>query len=108
MRYFKLLRVMPDFTSSGIWHNKLGFMIDHEDLGLSKELIVKFEKWINDYDDCFKFFPKDTVNSKKLNVVHKTGLLLARELQTLFPKAKIWYWKEKYVKGKFTITKILI
>jgi hypothetical protein len=84
------LKVMPDFTSSGIWDADTSHMIDYENIPVSKSLAKQFEEWIEYYDTCFKSdystFKKN--KSKKLN---EWGRELAKKLKAELPKAYIEY-----------------
>ena len=109
------LRVMPDFTSSGIWgedqDGKETCMVDFDELGISKELEQEFEKWIYFYDSCFD---KDYSFFKpgKAKIVNETGFELAKKLKREFPNTEIWFWEENTIsvngKCKYVMNKHLI
>jgi hypothetical protein len=90
----KKLKVMFDFTSSGIWNGKTGVMIDYEDLKkIPPELIQRFEKWINYFDDSFKS-DYYTLKKGRARIANSEGLKLAKELKKIYPKYQIEYWGE--------------
>jgi len=89
----KKIKVMPDFTSSGIWNDKTGVMIDYEDLPISKQLANEFENWITFYDDCFEedFTTFKPGKSKEMNEI---GMKLAKKLKEELPNYEISFWEE--------------
>lgn len=78
-----LLRVWPEFGSSGIWmppnlsENNMGYMINYESLELSNKLVDAFTQWQERYND--RPLPDDgTFDWESFN---KEGLELAKELK---------------------------
>jgi hypothetical protein len=104
---YKSLKVMADFTSSGIWNDEDNVMVDYDELKISPELVKQFEAWIDFYDTCFKsdFFTFKKGKAKKMN---EMGMWLAKELKKEMPKVVIYYWEENNVNGKYDVIKHLI
>lgn len=96
----KKLRVMADYSSSGIWVMEpvLGFrhgMIDCRSLGLPEELSNRFKDWIEMYDN--------NLNEKdlKLEEFDRIGLQLAKDLKKfLGPETYVEYEPEKSSSGE--------
>jgi len=76
----KKLKVMADFSSSGIWDGETGHMIDHEDLSLDGGLIDEFEKWIYYYSESYKS-DYSTLKEGKAEKLNKWGRELAQKLK---------------------------
>jgi len=90
------LKVMADFSSSGIWDDNTGVMIDYETLCLGdKNIISEFEKWINYYDGCFQtdFYIFKKGKSEKLN---KWGRELAKKLKSKMVNLGTGEWEVVY------------
>lgn len=87
------LKIMPEFSSSGIWDlDRGGTMVDYDKLKLSESLIEEFEGWIKFYDDSFEGeYDHMKKGSEYLN---RKGRQLARMIKSLFPHAVIMYWGE--------------
>lgn len=91
----KKLRVMADYSSSGIWvmESMLGFrhgMVDYGSLGLPEDLANRFKRWINIHDN--------NLSDKGLNLedFDKMGLQLAKDLKKfLGTDAYVEYEPEK-------------
>ena len=93
------IKVMPDFSSSGIWYfdpqEKGDTMIEpDEDLKISKELTAEFEQWIDYYETCFKLDYSTFKNKKMAEKMNVWGLALAKKLRKELPETEIWYWRE--------------
>ena len=87
----KAIKVMPDFSSTGIWDNtKKGLMIEYEDLRIPPALKLLFIDWIELFEECWDigYSRMDANKAKKLN---KRGLELAKMLKKLFPESKVTY-----------------
>jgi hypothetical protein len=102
MRDIKAIKVMPDFTSSGIWLFKPNSdgdgMIDYDELKISKELANEFELWIRYYDTCFKSDYTTFKNKKMADKMNAWGKTLAIKLKRELPKREIWFWAEEPLK----------
>jgi len=74
------LKVMADFSSSGIWDGHTGVMVDYDYIFDGKELAAEFHEWIKYYDDSFK---KDysTLKEGKAEKYNKWGRELAKKLK---------------------------
>jgi hypothetical protein len=93
MRKPKGVKIMPDFSSSGIWDLKDGIMIEHEDLKLSRKLSKEFDEWIYYYDVSHK---KDFLGLKKgkAEKLNTWGRALAKKIKKLHPKLRVEYMGE--------------
>jgi hypothetical protein len=88
---YKKLTVMADFCSSGIWKNNTSTMVDFEDLNLPKELVKKFEDWIEFYDrKCHKTRHFIFV-AEKAEELNTRGKELAKKLKIHLPNVQITY-----------------
>jgi hypothetical protein len=85
------LKVMPDFTASGIWDLKTGIMHELEDLCLTGELQHEFDGWIRYYDTCFKKDYTTFKSNKKSDVLNSWGEKLAKKLKLVFPDVEIHF-----------------
>lgn len=100
MKKYKSIRVMADFSSSGIWNGydtkrDRGLMIEYEDLDLPPKIRLLFIDWIELYEECWdKGYTK--MDKKKCSLMNKRGLKLAKMLKKLWPDKKITYWGETY------------
>ena len=93
MRKLKGVKIMPDFSSSGIWDLKDGVMVEHEELKLPKKLSKEFEEWINFYDESHKrdFSGLKKGKAEKLNTL---GRALAKKIKELYPDLRVVYMGE--------------
>jgi len=90
-RKFKVIKVMPDFSSSGVWNEgDEGVMIDLEDLEIPQKLKLLFIDWIELYEECWNSSYK-YMNKKKAILIYKRGLQLAKQLKLCYPGTKIIY-----------------
>lgn len=89
----KKLKVMADFSSSGIWDGETGCMIDHENLPLDDNLIAEFEQWIHYYSESYKkdYSTLKKGTAKKLN---EWGKKLAQKLKAINKEYEIFYQGE--------------
>jgi hypothetical protein len=79
------LRVMAEYSSSGIWIiEEIGYfrhgMIEHSSLKLSQDLAARFEQWIDLYGGMLE----DNLDVDEFNQI---GRRLARELKTHIGKS---------------------
>ena len=91
---YKSIRVMPDFSSSGLWDEGAGgVMIEIDDLDLPPLLKLLFIDWIDLFEESWDvgYNKMDTVKCDQLN---ERGLELARQLKKLYPEKRIFYWGE--------------
>ena len=104
------IKVMPDFSSSGIWYfnppERGDSMANYEDLKITKELADEFEQWIRYYDTCFKSDYSTFKNKKMADKMNKWGISLAKKLKKELPEKEIWYWAETSSPNSIKKTKI--
>lgn len=89
------LRIDGEFRSSGV-KDAIGLSVDlDKDLKLPKDFQRKFNYWLERYTQ------EHCTGYKKEKVLHELdaeGMKLARELQNLFPKVKIEYFSDGFLK----------
>jgi hypothetical protein len=93
MRKLKGVKIMPDFSSSGIWNLKDGIMVEHEELKLPKKLSKEFDEWVYYYDVSHK---RDFSGLKKgkADKLNSWGRALAKKIKELHPKLRVEYMGE--------------
>jgi len=104
---FNIIKVMADFSSSGIWEcdeKGFGAMIDYCELEISKELAKEFEAWIDFYDTCFE---EDYYTFKvgKAKVMNELGLNLAKKLKKELSNVEIYFCEENTENEQYTLIK---
>ena len=89
------LKVMADFSSSGIWDGHTGVMIDYDYIFDCKELADEFHKWIMYYDDSFK---KDysTLKEGTAEKLNTWGRELAKKLKDKMVNLGTGKWEIVY------------
>ena len=90
----KDIRVMADYSCSGIWTP--GGMLDYEELNLPTELEARFKAWIRSYDGAmgeeFGYPP-----GFDFEAFDQRGRELAKELKRFCgPEVNVWYYPEVY------------
>lgn len=48
------IKIMADYSSSGLWCNECGVMVDYEDTLLPSSIVDKIKGWIDDYEHLSK------------------------------------------------------
>lgn len=91
-RHIKSLRVMADYSSSGIWIIEQAgpfkhSMANYSDLGISEKLSNAFEKWITEYDKALE-------GKLDKQLFDKTGRDLALDLKKELPDVQVFYYHE--------------
>lgn len=74
------LKIMPDFSSSGIWDGNTGVMVDYKYLAIDDALIHEFEKWIKYYENSFEN-NSFTLKKGRAEKFNKKGRELAKKLK---------------------------
>jgi hypothetical protein len=89
------LKVMADFSSSGIWDGHTGVMIDYDYIFDGKELADEFQKWIKYYDESFEedFSTLKKGTAEKYN---KWGRELAKKLKDKMVDLGTGEWEITY------------
>jgi hypothetical protein len=97
MKHYNGIKVMADYTSSGLWNLETGGMIDFENLKLPSLLIKALKQWIDYYDGCWTKDYSHPIKSK-LPRLNNDGRVIARKIKVLYPKMRVEYWGEDYDK----------
>lgn len=82
---------MADFSSSGIWNKNDSVMVDHEELGLPKELVKEFDAWIEFYNTKCHTPRHYAFKPEMAEELNNRGRELARKLKRYLPDIKIFY-----------------
>lgn len=100
------VKVMPDFSSSCLWSLDKGFMIDPEDIGLSKSITNDLNKFERYYDDVATGRPNYCVLKKYEKKLYEMGRKIAEDIKAEKPDLDVEYWSEM-AGGKLKKEKIL-
>lgn len=82
------VRIMADFTATGLW-SEFGHMMEPSELPVPSSLLEELEEWVHEYEDMDG--SATTTIWKEWN---ERGLVLAHKIKELLPDWKVMYFDE--------------
>ncbi|MBD3261702.1 MAG: hypothetical protein GF334_08510 [Candidatus Altiarchaeales archaeon] len=98
------VKIMPDFSSSGIWELHGGAMLEYKDLGVPSRLKKQLKDWIEFHDSKCTERPSYLVKPDMAGELNHKGLELAKKVKKIHPDLDVWYWGD-LGKGKGLVKK---